>query len=157
MKFPYLALPTRRPAYPLGSTSIRHRPLLAIEVRGPSGARSLTATLDSGSDDTFLPAYLAPLLGIDLNQAPRGESGTVGGSPVAYHYATVSLRLSDGYEECEWDAIVGFVAAPMRWAILGKIGRRSQQPADDPRRHNPRRPMYRTSPLDGPSPPGARP
>jgi len=41
---------------------------------------------------------------------------------VAYRYATVSLRLSDGYEECEWDAIVGFVAAPMRWAILGHAG-----------------------------------
>jgi hypothetical protein len=34
----------------------------------------------------------------------------------------VALRLSDGYEECEWDAIVGFVAAPMRWAILGHAG-----------------------------------
>jgi hypothetical protein len=34
----------------------------------------------------------------------------------------VRLRLSDGYEECEWDAIVGFVAAPMRWAILGYAG-----------------------------------
>jgi hypothetical protein len=69
-----------------------------------------------------VPAYLAARLGIDLSQAPQGEAATVGGSPVPYHYAVVHLRLSDGYEECEWDAIVGFVAAPMRWAILGYAG-----------------------------------
>ena len=122
MRFPYVALPTRRPVYPLGGILVRHRPLVAIQVRGPSGTRSLTATLDSGSDDTILPAYLAPRLGIDLAQAPEGEAGTVGGPSIPYRYATVRLRLSDGYDECEWDAIVGFVAAPMRWAILGYAG-----------------------------------
>ena len=122
MRFPYVALPTRRPIYPLGGILVRHRPLVAVQVRGPSGARSLSATLDSGSDDTLLPAYLAPRLGIDLAQAPAGEAGTIGGSPIPYHYAMMRLRLSDGYEECEWDAIVGFVAAPMRWAILGYAG-----------------------------------
>ncbi len=122
MKFPYVALPTRRPVFPLGGALIRHRPLVAIQVRGPSGARSLTATVDSGSGDTLFPAYLAPRLGIDLAEAPAGEAAAVGGPPIPYNYVTVSLRLSDGYEECEWDAIVGFVAAPMRWAILGYAG-----------------------------------
>jgi hypothetical protein len=51
-----------------------------------------------------------------------GKPGGGGGSPILYPYAPVRLRLSDGYEECEWDAIVGFVAAPMRWAILGHAG-----------------------------------
>jgi hypothetical protein len=122
MKFPYIALPTRRPVYLLGGALVRHRPLVALEVRGPSGTRSLTATLDCGADDSLVPAYLAPHLGIDLTRAPEGQSGTVGGPSVPYHYATVRLRLSDGYEECEWDAIVGFVTAPMRWAILGHAG-----------------------------------
>ena len=122
MRFPYVALPTRRPVYPLGGVLVRHRPLVAVQVRGPSGARSLTATLDSGSDDTLLPAYLAPHLGIDLVHAPAGEAGTVGGTPISYKYAMVGLRLTDGYEEFEWDGIVGFVAAPMRWAILGCAG-----------------------------------
>ena len=122
MRFPYIALPTGQPVYPLKGAVVRHRPLVTVQVRGPSGARSLTATLDSGSDDTLLPAYLAPHLGMDLTQAPEGKSGTVGGPPVPYHYATVRLRLADGYEECEWEAIVGFVTAPMRWAILGHAG-----------------------------------
>lgn len=76
MRFPYIALPTRRPVYSLGGALVRHRPLVAVEVRGPSGTRPLTATLDCGSDDTLSPAYLAPQLGINLVQAPRGESGT---------------------------------------------------------------------------------
>jgi len=122
MRFPYVALPTRRPVYPLGVVLVRHRPLVTVQVSGPSGARSLGATLDSGSDDTLLPAYLAPRLGIELDQAPAGEAGTVGGPTIPYYYAMAHLRLSDGYEECEWDAIVGFVAAPMRWAILGCAG-----------------------------------
>jgi hypothetical protein len=78
MRFPYVALPTRRPVYPLGGTLVRHRPLVAVQVRGPSGARSFSATLDSGSDDTLLPTYLAARLGIDLAHAPTGEAGTVG-------------------------------------------------------------------------------
>jgi hypothetical protein len=122
MRFPYIALPTRRPVYPLGGAQVRYRPLVAVQVRGLSGARSLSATLDSGSDDTFFPAYLAPRLGIDLTGSPTGEAGGVGSAPILYHYAPVRLRLSDGYEECEWEAIVGFVAAPMRWAILGHAG-----------------------------------
>src|SRR5690349_5506474 len=108
MRFSYIALPTNRPVYPLVGAMARHRPLVAIQVQGPSGPRSLTATLDSGSDDTLLPAYLATRLGIDWDQAPQGEAGTVGGAPVPYRNATVTLRLSDGYEECQWDAIVGF-------------------------------------------------
>ena len=87
-------------------------PSWPFRPKGHPGTRSLTATLDSGSDDTLLPAYLATRLGIDLDQAPQGEAGTVGGAPVPYRYATVTLRLSDGSEECQWDAIVGFVAAP---------------------------------------------
>jgi hypothetical protein len=122
VRFPYAALPTHRPVYPLGGIFFRHRPLVTLQVRGPSGAISLSAALDSGADDTVFPAHLTPRLGIDLSQAAWGESRTVGGSPIPYHYAMVSLRLSDGYEECEWDAIVGFVAAPMRWAILGFAG-----------------------------------
>jgi hypothetical protein len=122
MRFPYIAFATRRPVYPLGGTRVRHRPIVPIEVGGPTGVRLLSASLDSGSDDTVFPASLAPRLGIDLTGAPSGEAGAVGGLPIRYHYATVRLRLSDGYEECEWEAIVGFLPAPMRWAVIGHAG-----------------------------------
>jgi len=38
------------------------------------------------------------------------------------HYASVTMLLTDGYESCEWDAIVGFSTVPMRWALLGHAG-----------------------------------
>jgi hypothetical protein len=34
----------------------------------------------------------------------------------------VTLRVADGSEACEWDAIVGFIDVPLRWAILGHAG-----------------------------------
>jgi hypothetical protein len=46
----------------------------------------------------------------------------VGGSIIQVSFAPVTLLLSDGYETCEWDAIVGFSASAMRWALLGHSG-----------------------------------
>ena len=117
-----MALATQRPVFPLGGARIRHRPIIPIQIIGPLGSRMLSANLDCGSDDTLFPAHVAPRLGIDLTNAPEGESGAIGGVPIPYRYATVTLRISDGHEECEWEAIVGFLAAPLRWAVLGHAG-----------------------------------
>ncbi len=46
VRFPYVALPTHRPVYPLGGVLVRHRPLVTLQVRGSSGAISLTAALE---------------------------------------------------------------------------------------------------------------
>ena len=117
-----MALATQRPVYPLGGARVRHRPVIPIQIIGPLGSRMLSANLDSGSDDTLFPAHLAQRLGIDLTNVPEGESGAIGGVPIPYQYASVTLRISDGYEECEWEGIVGFLAAPLRWAVLGHAG-----------------------------------
>jgi len=34
-------------------------------------------------------------------------------------FAPVTLLLTDGREFCQWDAVVGFSTAPLRWALLG--------------------------------------
>jgi hypothetical protein len=34
----------------------------------------------------------------------------------------VTLRVSDGYEMCEWQTTVGFVDLPLRWGLLGHAG-----------------------------------
>jgi hypothetical protein len=41
---------------------------------------------------------------------------------IPYSFAAVTLRLSDGVETCEWQATVGFVDLPLRWALLGHAG-----------------------------------
>src|SRR5262249_25321650 len=65
---------------------------------------------------------LARNIGIDLTGVPQGEGQPIGGMVITYWYATVTLRLTDGLETCEWPAIVGFVDLPLRWALLGHAG-----------------------------------
>ena len=70
----------------------------------------------------FRSLSLARKLGIDMDGAPQGAAHPVGGTVVPYRYALVTLRLSDGLETCEWQATVGFVDLPLRWALLGHAG-----------------------------------
>jgi hypothetical protein len=115
-------LPTRKPVPSLGGALARHRPIVPIRIVGPLASRLLDGCLDSGSDDTVFPRSLARKLGIDLTGAPEGEAHPVGGARIPYAYAAVTLRLTDGAEACEWQATVGFVDLPLRWALLGHAG-----------------------------------
>lgn len=122
MIFPYLALPTKSPVAPLRGTMVRHRPIIPVRLFGPLGSRLLDGCVDCGSDDTIFPLSLASKLGIDLTGAPHGEAYPVGGAVVPYVYAPVIMRVTDGIEACQWDATVGFVDLPLRWALLGHAG-----------------------------------
>jgi hypothetical protein len=122
MRFPYLALPSRRPIPPLGGSQVRHRPVIPVHLFGPNGSRLLGANIDSGSDDIVFPLHLARHLGIDLSNAAEGEAQSVGGPAIRYLYASVTLRMADGSEACEWTAIAGFIGSPLRWVILGHAG-----------------------------------
>jgi len=119
MRFAYLALPSGRPIPSLRGSQIRHRPIIPVHLIGSTGSRLLGGNLDSGSDDTLFPLHLAARLGVDLTNAVEGEARSVGGPAVRYAYAPALPRVADGSEACEWTAIVGFIAAPLRWAILG--------------------------------------
>jgi len=101
---------------------VRHRPIIPIRLFGPSGSRLLDGCVDCGSDDTIFPLSLAGRLGIDLTGAPQGEACPDGGTVVAYVYALVTLRLTDGIAACEWETTVGFVDLPLRWALLRHAG-----------------------------------
>jgi hypothetical protein len=122
LRFPYLPLPTRRPVPSLGGATVRYRPLLAVRLRSPSGSRLFDGCLDSASDDVLFPRRLAAPLGIDLVGATQGEAWPVGGVAIPYLYARVTLQVTDGREECTWEATVGFVDQPLRWALLGHAG-----------------------------------
>ncbi len=120
MRFAYQTLPTLRPVYPLGGIRVRHLPACAVVVSGPLGDGLVNCRLDSGADDTIFPEATAQQLGIDLTNAPWGESSPVAGSPARYRYATITLRSNDGPAHCEWKAIVGFINLPnMRWGFAG--------------------------------------
>jgi hypothetical protein len=122
LRFPYLPLPTHQPVLSLGGAKVRHRPVLAIWLSGPSGTQAFNACVDSACDDTIFPQALAVKLGIDSTGAVQGEARTLGGTAIPHWYSRVSLRITDGIEECKWEAIVGFADVPMRWGLLGHAG-----------------------------------
>ncbi|HZY88184.1 MAG TPA: aspartyl protease family protein [Gemmataceae bacterium] len=122
MGFPYLPVALPGPVYSLGGQTTRHYPVLPATVSTQAGVVLRDGLLDSGAADTIFPVAVAQKLGIDLRNAPTGQARQAGGGPLTYHFAAVTLRISDGQETCEWPAIVGFVAAPMRWALLGQTG-----------------------------------
>jgi hypothetical protein len=122
MRFPYLSLPTTRPVPSLSGARARYRPVFHVLLTGPLGSRLRDGCLDSASDDTIFPQFLARQVGIDLTAASQGDARLVAGVVVPYRYVAVTLRLTDGRETCEWQAIVGFADLPMRWALLGHAG-----------------------------------
>src|SRR3954453_3249988 len=71
MRYSYLGLPTRKPVYPLGGVMVRHYPVIATHVSGPTVDRPYDGLVDLGADDTIFPKNLANLLGIDLTYLSR--------------------------------------------------------------------------------------
>lgn len=122
LRFPFLPLATRQPVPALGGALVRYRPILSVRLFGPLGSRLFDGCLDCASDDTIFPQTLAQSLGIDLTGASKGESRPVDGVAISYLYARIRLRISDGWEQCEWEAMVGFANLQLRWALLGHAG-----------------------------------
>jgi hypothetical protein len=116
VKFAYMPLPLRQ------SARTRYRPIVPIHILAPRMLPPIDACIDSAADDTVFPPQWAVRLGVDLAAATKGQAQGIGGTVVQVSYAPVTLLLSDGYETCEWDAVVAFSATPMRWALLGHAG-----------------------------------
>jgi hypothetical protein len=122
VKFAYSPLTVRQPTPAMRGAKVRYRPLVPIHILAPLLLPPVDACLDCAADDTVFPPHLAVRLGLDPIAAQKGQARLVGGTIVNVIYAPVTLLLSDGYETCEWDAIVGFSTVPMRWALLGHAG-----------------------------------
>src|SRR3989442_2542645 len=65
---------------------------------------------------------MAGSLGIDLSSAQAGQVQPVAQAVLPVKYARVTLLLADGFESCQWEAIVAFADVPLRWALLGHAG-----------------------------------
>jgi len=120
--FRYTLGPVQRAVVPLGGRWSRPRPLVLISVIGPSSTRPVDGLLDTGADDTVFPEHLATILGLDLTNAPIGKLTTATSTNALLRYAQVHLRISDGKEQREWPAWVGFTAAKLPFPLLGFAG-----------------------------------
>jgi hypothetical protein len=76
----YLPGQAKAPLPSLGGAMTRYRPILAVRVSGPAGTRSLDGLLDSGSDDTIFPEWIAPMIGVDLAAAIQHDIHLAGRS-----------------------------------------------------------------------------
>jgi hypothetical protein len=91
-----------------------------VSVTGPNGTRLRRALLDSGSDDTVFPEWVAAAIGVDLTNVPSIPIKlATAGRTVPVRYAAVTLRMTDGQEMREWPAIVAFTSSPMHYSLLG--------------------------------------
>jgi hypothetical protein len=83
--------------------------------------QTLYGMFDTGADDTVFPKPFAVVLGIDPTHFPTGVFQGVGKNPpIPVFYARVLLRLDDGKEVFEWEAVVGF--ADIKNPLLGITG-----------------------------------
>jgi len=122
LHFPYKLQSTNKPILGLGGRWVRPRPLVVISLLGSAATYVELAQLDTGADDSVFPDSAADLAGIDLSSAPAGEAAGPGSSPVPLRYAQVTLRLTDGNEQRQWPAWVGFTPAKLTRPLLGFAG-----------------------------------
>ena len=104
----------------LGGALIVPRPLIAVQITGPSSYVLYDGLLDTGADETVLDPSVARLVGIDLTQAVQRDIHLVGRGTIRCQYAHVKLRITDGVlETYEWDTPVGFAPFPLLRNLLG--------------------------------------
>lgn len=120
--FPYRPFRTRKPTWPLNGRWDRPKPVINITLLGRNATYVGPALLDTGSDDTVFPEQVAVQVGLGLAHAPPGEAAGVGQVAAPLRYAEVTLRITDGREQREWQARVGFTAARLNRPLLGFAG-----------------------------------
>jgi hypothetical protein len=122
VRFPYQPIPVGHAVVPLGGRWVRPRTLIAVTVLGPLGSGARDAVLDTAADDTIFSDSLAAQIGLDLTNAPTGTGSAIGMASIPVRYAQVHLRLTDGAEQREWLAWVGFTSVRLPYPMLGFAG-----------------------------------
>jgi hypothetical protein len=122
MRFAYDRINSSTPILSLGGRFSRPRPMLPITLIGPSGSHLMDGLIDSGSDETIFPEYVAGIVGIDLAGATGGCTHGIGAGSLTVRFADVTLRIAGSNELHEWPAVVSFAPLARRTAILGFAG-----------------------------------
>ena len=123
MKFPYRqyhAAPS--PTVPSG---ILHRPEVPLRIIGATGAVSVWALVDAGSDDTLFPLSVGQMIGATMDATQSWQVAGIGGQAVPIILGEVVLELTDGSRTFRWPAKIGLVdfASPQdEIALVGHAG-----------------------------------
>src|SRR5262245_28474016 len=122
LRYHYELEAIKHPVLTLGGRYVRPRPIITVTVIGPTNSRARDAILDTAADDTVFPEELAAKIGLDLGNAPQGSGAGVGLVNASLRYAEVALRITNGHEQREWKAWVGFTPAKLQYPMLGFAG-----------------------------------
>jgi len=104
MKFPYLQYVIQD-----GPTAFVFRPVIPVDLAGPDGEIDFYALVDTGSDDTLIPRFVADEIGLKIDDDRVEEVIGIGGEKITIAHADVELRVSDGDESAFWNTSVGVI------------------------------------------------
>ena len=122
MRSSYQRYRTKSPVLPGGVVA---RPEISVRVIGPAGAVTLDALVDTGSDLTILPFWVAGQIGVDVDASPRWPLAGLAGQVVQASPGDVELEIASDGSFFRWSTAVSFVAYPagsQATAILGHSG-----------------------------------
>ena len=119
MIFPMYGFRVSRPVPSLGGGLVRYKPLIPLTIIGPAGRTLRLVSVDTSADDIVFPSYIAPLLGVDLSNAPQLQASGVGGHANTLYFVPVILELTDGKDTSRWRAMVGFTSAFLKFPLFG--------------------------------------
>ena len=89
MKYPYTAV-----ANPRNPQQAWHRrPIVTLEVCGPSASFKVTGLIDSGADTTLMDVSIATVLGINLTDANKHVTYGIDGKPHEIHETEVAIQV----------------------------------------------------------------
>lgn len=123
MIFPIPRFRSPTPIPSLSGNSFRQKPLIPIEIIGPTGQLGTLIEVDSGADDIVFPIRMAAALGVTISGGAQRHAGGVGSTnPIGLWYVPVLLELSDQVETYRWRAVVAFAQTAMRFPLFGIAG-----------------------------------
>jgi hypothetical protein len=85
------------------------------------GELGLFGLLDTGADETVLPAFLIERIGVDLDPGAEAQFRGVGGQTVTVTYGRVQIEVGRGHQSYQWSAMLAFLQGS-NMAILGHAG-----------------------------------
>ncbi|MCI0334507.1 MAG: hypothetical protein L0228_14920 [Planctomycetes bacterium] len=100
------------------------RPEILIRIIGPNSAIEVSALIDTGADQVFLPVSLAELLGISIDADQCEGVESAGGHELKLWLGEVELEIVGDDQSYRWSVQVGFIegSSGPAAAYLGHAG-----------------------------------